>query len=100
MLQSSYRLVGDSGEGDCGRTEGGRCGMATREDFLKAIVEEPDDDTHRLVFADWLDENDEPERAELIRVQCELARGVEGPRRLILRRRESELIEAHSPAWL
>lgn len=34
----------------------------------------PDDDTPRLILADWLDEYGEPERAELIRVQCELAR--------------------------
>lgn len=39
-----------------------------------AILAAPDDDTPRLVFADWLDEHGEPERAEFIRVQCELYR--------------------------
>jgi uncharacterized protein (TIGR02996 family) len=51
----------------------------TDEGFLRAILEEPDDDTHRLVYADWLDENGQPEHAEFIRVQIELARmDVEG----------------------
>jgi uncharacterized protein (TIGR02996 family) len=42
--------------------------------FLDAIRESPDDDTPRLVYADWLDDHDEPARATFIRVQCELAR--------------------------
>ncbi len=40
--------------------------------FVQAIIESPDNDTPRLVFADWLDEHDEAERAELIRLQCRL----------------------------
>lgn len=47
--------------------------MSDRDSFLRAIVAEPDDDLPRLVFADFLDEHGEPERAEFIRVQCELA---------------------------
>ncbi len=39
--------------------------------FLADIIEHPDDDTPRLIFADWLDENGEAERAELIRLQIE-----------------------------
>ncbi len=42
--------------------------------FLRMIAENPDDDAPRLVFADWLDEHDMPERAEFIRLQIELAR--------------------------
>jgi uncharacterized protein (TIGR02996 family) len=42
------------------------------EPFLAAIRAEVFDDTPRLVFADWLDENGDPERAELIRAQCRL----------------------------
>lgn len=45
-----------------------------RQAFLDAIIREPDDDTTRLVFADFLDEHGEPDRAEFIRVQCELER--------------------------
>jgi uncharacterized protein (TIGR02996 family) len=43
-------------------------------DFLHAIWKSPDDDTPRLIFVDWLDENGDPERAEFIRVQCRLER--------------------------
>lgn len=43
--------------------------------LLRAVCESPDDDTPRLVFADWLDEHGDPERAEFIRVQIALARG-------------------------
>ena len=42
--------------------------------FVAAIAETPEDDTPRLVFADWLDEKGRQPRAEFIRVQCELAR--------------------------
>lgn len=37
--------------------------MSDREPFLKMIAENPLDETNRLVFADWLDEHDEPEEA-------------------------------------
>ena len=33
-----------------------------------------EDDTPRLAFADWFDENDQPERAAFIRAQVEFAR--------------------------
>src|SRR5262245_30450084 len=39
------------------------------DDFLLTIGEAPDD-APRLVYADWLDDHDQPDRAELIRVQC------------------------------
>lgn len=42
--------------------------------LLAAIAHEPDDDTPRLVYADWLEEYGKAARAEFIRVQCELAR--------------------------
>lgn len=44
------------------------------ESLLRAVFASPDDDTPRLVFADFLDENDQPDRATLIRLQCEQAR--------------------------
>ena len=42
--------------------------------FLSAIVAEPDEDTPRLVAADFLDENGESDRAAFIRVQVALTR--------------------------
>jgi uncharacterized protein (TIGR02996 family) len=42
--------------------------------LLAAVIADPDEDTPRLMMADWFDENDQPERAEFVRVQVELAR--------------------------
>lgn len=48
--------------------------MSDQKAFLAAIRATPADDLPRLVLADWLDENGQPERAEFIRVQCALAK--------------------------
>lgn len=48
--------------------------MRGEDAFVLSILDHPDDDTHRLVFADWLDDHGRASHAELIRVQCELAR--------------------------
>src|SRR5579884_1935214 len=40
--------------------------------FLAAINAAPRDDAPRLIYADWLDEHGDPERAEFIRIQFEL----------------------------
>ncbi len=37
--------------------------------LLRAILLHPAEDVPRLVYADWLDENSQPERAEFIRLQ-------------------------------
>jgi len=49
--------------------------------FLRASIAEPDDDLPRLIYADWLDERGDPDRAQIIRTQIELARLPAGPRR-------------------
>jgi uncharacterized protein (TIGR02996 family) len=41
--------------------------------LLRAILAEPDEDTPRLMYADWLEEKGGSARAEFVRVQCELA---------------------------
>jgi len=41
--------------------------------FLSAILAAPDDDTPRLVLADWIDEQGEAARAEFIRLQIRIA---------------------------
>jgi uncharacterized protein (TIGR02996 family) len=40
--------------------------------FLQAVVDSPGDDTPRLVLADWLEEHDDPRRAELLRLHLAL----------------------------
>src|SRR4051812_1418443 len=51
------------------RGRGARRAMTDRDALLASIHATPDDDAPRLVFADWLDEHGEPERAEFIRLQ-------------------------------
>ncbi len=79
----------------------------TEEAFLEAIRANPDDDTVRLVYADWLRENGHVERADFIEVQCALAKwranksgGVDGSLssagitlHAALRKRETELFQ-------
>jgi uncharacterized protein (TIGR02996 family) len=70
-----------------------------RRPFLRAVAERPDEDGPRLAFADWLQATD-PERAELIRVQCELARLAEDdPRRVEVCDREQELLSWNLKRW-
>jgi uncharacterized protein (TIGR02996 family) len=73
----------------------------THDDFLQAIIEHPDDDAFCLVFADWLEEHSEPERAEFIRVQIELAKLPNtDKRRLALEVRETELLARNEKEWV
>src|SRR5262245_31133795 len=69
--------------------------------FLQAIADHPDDDRPRLVFADWLDEHGDADRAEYIRAQCDRARlGEDDPRFAALNQREEELMRRHRRDWL
>lgn len=47
---------------------------ATHDGLMSAILADPADDAPHLVFADWLEERGDVERAEFVRVQVELAR--------------------------
>jgi uncharacterized protein (TIGR02996 family) len=48
--------------------------MNDHDALLRAIGEHPEEDTPRLMYADWLEENGQPERADFVRAQVELAR--------------------------
>ncbi len=78
--------------------------MTEHEPFLRTIIERPDDDGPRLVYADWLEEQGECDRAEFIRVQCELATSRNGGMPAIhfsnLRLRERELQGKHWEKWV
>jgi uncharacterized protein (TIGR02996 family) len=75
--------------------------MSSEEAFLRAIQEEPDDDLPRLVLADWLDDHGDAARAEFVRAQLELARGVGDPvRHDRLLARERDLLLEHRSRWL
>jgi uncharacterized protein (TIGR02996 family) len=47
--------------------------MTQDDPLFQAILDDPDDDGLRFVYADLLEEHGEPERAEFIRLQCQLA---------------------------
>ena len=67
------------------------------EPFLAAIKADMDDDTARLVFADWLQENGDEARAEFIRVQCRLNLSNDNPADFA---REDELLNANWDRWV
>src|SRR4051812_30924932 len=97
--------------------------IATMSDaaaFLRAILAAPDDDLPRLVYADYLDERDDP-RGQFIRLQIAIAAIADEPRsesgvfdtcrptardpgdevRLAdLRAEESSFLAAFGPEWL
>jgi uncharacterized protein (TIGR02996 family) len=68
--------------------------------FLQGVIEQPDDAAPRLVYADWLEENGDPDRAEFIRTQCQLAAlPAADPRRPALEARERDLLAGHAREW-
>jgi uncharacterized protein (TIGR02996 family) len=68
--------------------------------FLEDILAHPDDNTPRLIFADWLDEHGDSARAEFIRVQVERATLPKWDARQVrLRLRERALIEEYGDVW-
>jgi uncharacterized protein (TIGR02996 family) len=70
------------------------------QDFVPAIREHPDDDLPRLACADWFEEHSQPERAEFIRAQIELARlDPKARRRRRMQERADELLAAHEEEW-
>lgn len=74
--------------------------MVAAREFLAEIASRPEDDTPRLVFADWLEEQGSP-WGEFVRVQVELDHPELSPvRRLVLQRTEQALWREHGPAWL
>jgi uncharacterized protein (TIGR02996 family) len=75
--------------------------MTHEESFLHAIREEPENDAVRLIFADWLEDRGDVDRAEFIRVECALARaGKDDPQVPGWKGRAQELLKAHWEAWL
>ncbi|MBA4062502.1 MAG: hypothetical protein C0501_02125 [Isosphaera sp.] len=76
--------------------------MTEAEAFLQRVRAFPDDDTPRLIFADWLEEQDGGvARATFIRVQVALTRlGDEADTvRDRLRAAERDLLDAHREEW-
>ncbi len=66
--------------------------------LLAAVCDRPDDDTPRLVLADFLDDHGDPDRAAFVRAQVELARSPEWePFAVACRHRTPEWSDAGTP---
>lgn len=75
--------------------------MDEREALIQTVIDNPDDDTPRLVYADWQEEHGDAAHAELIRAQCELARlPARSKKRAPLEARVGELLERPENAAL
>jgi len=82
--------------------------VTTRRDFVQEILADPTNDLLRLVFADFLEENGDQDRAEFIRLQIELSHWhyrfdmewKEHSERNDLIDRVSELFEANHTQWI
>ncbi len=68
--------------------------------LLQACKDQPDDDTPRLILADWLEEHGDP-RGTFVRIQCLTAHLPEAdPRRRDLLCQARALRTAHQASWL
>src|SRR5579871_38256 len=79
--------------------------MTEAEALLASIEENPNEDTPRLAFADWLDEHGQAIRAEFIRLQCEIAQKETLPRAVLdqhvkIFMRNQDLIDHHKEELL
>src|SRR5262245_46036036 len=84
----------------------GAAAVTDGEALFRAILDDPDDDLPRLAYADWLEENGQQPRAQLIRLMCEAAR-LAPSREPADRRRFEEatagycsLLAQHEAEWL
>ena len=73
--------------------------MTHADAFLRAILVASTTTRLRLLFADWLEERGDPDRAEFIRVQIALARRPSGDAAAALRRRQHTLHARHDAEW-
>jgi uncharacterized protein (TIGR02996 family) len=71
------------------------------EALFQSICAEPLDDGPRLIYADWLEEQGDSDRAEYIRLQCQLAHlAGDDPQAPELRQREKALWKKYRSEWL
>lgn len=73
--------------------------MSNAEAFLTAIRDQPDDDSVRLIFADWLEERGDP-RGAFVRGQVQAAQlPPNDPLAVELREQETVLLVRHGHDW-
>ena len=74
--------------------------MTDDEALVRAVVAHPDDDTPRLVYADWLEETGRPDRAAFVRAQVDAARAEPWtPARRRATAAAARLLDRHRDDW-
>jgi uncharacterized protein (TIGR02996 family) len=68
--------------------------------LFAAILAHPDEDTPRLVYADWLEEHGDPDRAAFIRLQIEADPLPDGAARAEREEAARRLLVGHLDDWL
>jgi uncharacterized protein (TIGR02996 family) len=72
----------------------------TEQEFLADIRDNPENEDTLLIYADWLDDHDEPARAELIRISIERDRlAQDDPARNELSGRIQAILTENEAAW-
>jgi uncharacterized protein (TIGR02996 family) len=75
--------------------------MDAQRGFLEAVRESPEDDLHRLAWADWLDDNGQPDRATFLRASVQAShQEITAPRRAELEEEAETLLDRHERQWL
>lgn len=67
--------------------------------FIREIAMKPDDVTTRLIYADWLDEHNDP-RGEHIRLECAAARSPDSEEAFALRAMSYQLQQEYRHEWV
>lgn len=74
--------------------------MTDRDALLAAVIANPDEDMPRLMFADWLQENGQPQRGEFVRLQVEGAHAEPfSPQAREYAAAAQRLLNRHLQAW-
>src|SRR5438045_918727 len=74
--------------------------MNTGQALFQAVLDAPDDDAPRLVYADWLEENGQEDRGEFIRLEVRLYGQKPGRRTADDQRRRNDLEVRLRKTWL
>src|SRR5215204_2984950 len=68
--------------------------------LFAAIIAHPGEDTPRRAYADWLDENGDPDRARFIRLQYEIEKLPPiGPKVSKAKKEADALLQKHGSEW-
>jgi len=75
-------------------------GPVSRTELLREVLAHPDEMEPRLVFADWLQQNGEAERGELICIDCRLEDAEPwSDQQVALEKRRTELLRRYASTW-